>query len=89
MVEKGCVAVGKILYLSAPVVHLGVDVDGVFSAPGRPHILVPYALQVKGKCSRTGACYHKIAGEIEVEGNKLVVLCVVFLNGVKAFIGGA
>ena len=38
-----------------PVVHLGVDVDGVLAAPGRRHALVPQALQVRRLATRCGS----------------------------------
>ena len=74
MVVKGRAALGQILHKCAPVVHLGIDVNGIFSAPRRPHILVPDALEIKGESSLTGACYHKVAGEVEVHSNQLIVI---------------
>ena len=45
-------ALGEIGRLRRPVVHLRVDVDGVFRAPGRRHLVVPQALQVGGLSAR-------------------------------------
>ena len=40
-------AFGKIGRVGQPVVHLEIDVAGVFAAPGRRRLLVPDALQVR------------------------------------------
>ena len=45
-VEQRQMTFGEITALGAPVVHLGVDVERVAASPCRPHILIPYALQI-------------------------------------------
>ena len=36
----------EVCHLGWPVVHLGIDVDGVFAVPRSMHAPVPYTLQV-------------------------------------------
>ena len=45
-VSSGSCSSARLADLRRPVVHLGVDVDGVVRAPRRPHLVVPDALQV-------------------------------------------
>ena len=73
MVEKRRMAVGKVLHFRAPVVHFRIDIYRVLSAPRRPHILVPYALQIQRQSILAAARYHKVARKIEVHFRKLVV----------------
>ena len=44
---SGSTALGQIRRFSRPVVHLGVDVDRVLAFPGRLHLIVPDALEIR------------------------------------------
>ncbi len=55
----------QICSLRRPVVHLRIDVDRIVGAPRRAQVLVPDALQVRRKGSRSGACYQQIAAILE------------------------
>ena len=73
-IEQRQVAFRQIADLCRPVVHLGVDVDGIAAAPSRPHILVPDALEIHGLCSRTAGGQHQISAVIEVQHCQLAVV---------------
>ena len=57
-----------------PVVHLGVDVDGVLAAPRRRHALVPEALQVCRLRTRPRAGNQQVAAVLEVERGETGIL---------------
>ena len=59
-------AFGKIAVFRQPVVHFRVDVDGVFTVPGRVHVLVPDTLQGCRKSAFPAAGNEKIPTEIKV-----------------------
>src|SRR5690348_2762763 len=42
--EKGLMQLGEVGLFSRPVIHLGIDVDGVLAIPGRLDALVPHSL---------------------------------------------
>src|ERR1043165_9653664 len=65
---------GKVCRFSKPIVHLGIDVDRVFAAPGRRHEVVPYTLQVGRLCSRTRTGDQQVAGELKIESDKLRIV---------------
>ena len=46
--EEGLLRLRKITHERRPVVHLGIDVDGVFRVPGRVDLIVPDTLQIGG-----------------------------------------
>ena len=66
--DEGVDCFGEVGGLGGPVVHFGVDVDGVFGAPGRVHRLVPEALEVGGLAAGAGTGDEEVAAELEVEG---------------------
>ena len=45
--EERPVSLAQVRHLRRPVVHLGVDVDGVLAVPGGVGLTVPYALEVR------------------------------------------
>ena len=77
-------AFAQIGYLSCPVVHLYIDVAGVFGVPCRvlAGVGVPNALKVGGLGARLRGADEKVAAELEVVGDKswVVALFVVFLD---------
>ena len=44
--EQRLLRLGQVSHQGRPVVHLGVDVDGIFRVPRCIHLVVPHALQV-------------------------------------------
>ena len=44
--EQRLLRLCEITHQRRPVVHLRIDVDGVFRIPGRIHLVVPYTLQI-------------------------------------------
>ena len=56
-----------------PVVHLGVDVDGVLRAPGRVDRLVPDALQICSERAGARAGDEHVATELEVDRQQMKV----------------
>ena len=44
--EQGEMTFAEIAYLRRPVVHLSVDIHGIFASPGGYNLLIPYALKV-------------------------------------------
>ena len=59
-----------------PVVHLGVDVDGVLAAPRRRHALVPEALQVRRLRTGPRAGNQQVAAVLEIERRKTGIVAV-------------
>ena len=51
-----------------PVVHLGVDVDGVVRRPGRAQLVVPDALQVRRRAARPRAGREQVRAELGGHG---------------------
>ena len=50
--EERLLRLCKIAYQGRPVIHLCIDVDGVFRIPRRFHLVVPHTLQVGGLSTR-------------------------------------
>ena len=44
--EQRFLCLSQITHIGRPVVHLGIDVDGIFRVPSGIHLMVPYTLQV-------------------------------------------
>ncbi len=68
--DKRLGALGEGAGFGQPVVHLGVDVDGVVAAPGGAHMWVPDALEVGRGAARAGAADEEVAAVLEKEGVK-------------------
>ncbi len=68
--EKGFVQLGEVGGLGGPVVHLGVDVDGVAGGPGRDDEVVPLALEIEGLGADAGAGDHEVAAVLKEEGGE-------------------
>ena len=62
--------VGKGGWLGWPVVHLGVDVAGVFAVPRRAQALVPDALQVGGLAAGTARPDQQVTTVLEHQGGQ-------------------
>ncbi len=83
--EERFVTFGEICHLGGPVVHLGVDVDGVFAVPRSIGFVIPYALEIGGLSARLRGGYEQIAAILEQEGGQLRVSLVGKLS--DAFVG--
>ena len=44
--EQRFLCLSQITHIGRPVVHLGIDVDGIFRVPSGIHLMVPYTLQI-------------------------------------------
>ena len=62
-----------------------IDIDSEFTAPSRPHILVPNALEICRQGLFSAACNKKISAEIVIHFNKLVVGIALF-HKCKSFV---
>ena len=77
----------KIADLGRPVVHLEIDVGGVFAVPRRSHAFVPDALQVGGHGAGTAAPHQEIAAELEVERSETGIF-LAFLDPGETLVDG-
>ena len=66
-VEQRLVQFRKVADFSGPVVHLRVDIDGVLAVPGRLHLIVPFALKIRGHRSGTAARNQQVTSKLKVE----------------------
>ena len=65
---------GQIARLGRPVIHLGVDVDGVLAAPRRAHAGIPQALQRRRLSAWSRAAQQEVTAELKVESYELRVV---------------
>ncbi len=65
---------GKICRLSRPVIHLGVDVDGVLAFPRWGHAFVPDTLQICRLAAGPRAADKQVSSELEIKCRKLWVI---------------
>ena len=72
--EEGCVEVGEVGDLRRPVVHLTVDVGGVFGVPVGEHLVVPDALQGGRLATRLRGADEEVSAKLEVGLHEVVVL---------------
>ena len=72
-IEKRLVHLGKVGHLGRPVIHLDIDVGGIFSVPGGTQLVVPYSLQVGGLSAGLRAAYQEITAKLEIERGQLGV----------------
>jgi len=77
-IKEGAVQFTEVGDLCGPVVHLCVDVDGVFRIPRRNELEIPDALQVESFGIFTPAGQEEIAAESEVQSNQSVVVVSCF-----------
>jgi len=64
----------QVARLGGPVIHLGVDVDGVFAVPRRAHRTVPEALQVRGLAAGARTANQQITGELKIQRSQLRIV---------------
>src|SRR6266404_2037465 len=65
---------GQIAGFSGPVVHLRVDVDGVFAAPRRVHAFVPKALEIRRLAARSRTRDKQVPAKLEIKGRQLRII---------------
>lgn len=68
--EEGLGELAEVGRVGGPVVHLGVDVSGVFGIPGGVLVVVPDALEVGGLGSRARGGDEDISAEVVGEGSQ-------------------
>lgn len=60
-VQQWFMALGKIAYLSGPIVHLSIDIGCIITVPRRLHPVIPDALKIGRLTPRTRAAHEQIA----------------------------
>ncbi len=83
-VEQRLVHFLKIGNLGGPVIHLGIDVDGVLAVPGRGKLIVPEALERRSHRAGAAARDQQVAAELKIESGKRRVV----RSALQAFICG-
>ena len=81
------VALGQIAAFRRPVIHLRIDIDGVFRSPGRSKILIPKSLQGQGQRARAASRNHEIPSVLEQQLLKRDVLTTLRQKS-QSLIGG-
>ena len=64
--EQRLTALRKAKPFCRPVVHLQVDVDGVFAAPRRVHVRIPDALEIRRERTLARGGNQKVATEVKI-----------------------
>ena len=77
----------KVGDLGRPVVHLGVDVEGIFTAPVGQQVLKPASLEIGGLAALPAAGDSDIPAELEELGLE-VGIRLALLEGVDTYIRG-
>lgn len=84
-------SVGQVGWISRPVVHLDIDVDGVLAAPGWTVRIVPDALQIGGQGSHSSVSrgrYEEVTPKVEHQGRQLDVRIRIALVVGQSRVGG-
>ena len=68
--NSGSLHSARLRDLGRPVVHLGVDVDGVLAVPGRLELVVPDALQVGRLAAGAARRDQQVAAVLEEQGGE-------------------
>ena len=71
--EEGLLRLGKIADQRRPVIHFGVDVDGVLRVPRRIDLVVPDALQGGWLTARLARRDEQVAPVLHHQGNQIEV----------------
>ena len=69
-------AFAEVAGLGGPVIHLGVDVDGVFAVPRRRHGIVPQTLQRRGLAAGARTADQQVARELKIQRGELRIVAV-------------
>ena len=73
MIEQRSVKLAQIADLRRPVIHFSIYIYGEFTAPCRPHILIPDPLEIHRQGTLPASGYHEVTSEVEIKLHKLVV----------------
>ena len=76
--EQRLLRLGKISHERRPVVHLGIDVDGVLRVPRRVHLVVPNTLQVGGLSAGLARRDEQVATILHHERYQVEVAGILF-----------
>src|SRR6185369_3119882 len=79
--QQRLVTFGQVCRLGRPVVHLGVDVDGVLAFPRRRHRVVPDSLQVGGLRAGPRTGDQQITAVLEIQCRELRIETAQKLHG--------
>src|SRR5262245_49500877 len=85
-VEERLMQFRKIADFGRPVVHLGIDINRVFTIPWRRELIIPDALQGGRHAARAAARHQQVSAVLKIER----LQCEVFLAGLhscKSFVG--
>ena len=83
--EEGLLCLCEIAYQRRPVVHLGIDVDGVFRVPWGIHLVVPHTLEVCGLATRLTRRNQQVSAILHHQRHHIEVCAV---EGSQALIRG-
>ena len=78
--------VAEVAYLRDPVVHLGIDVDGVFAVPHGRYFIVPHALEVCGLSAGLRGADEEVAAVLEHKRGHVGI--VAFGESCQTLVGG-
>ena len=84
-VEQRLLGFSQIAHQRRPIVHLGIDVNGVFRVPGGIQLVIPHALQVGRLASRLRRADEQIAPVLHHQGHQVKVGAV---EGFQALVCG-
>ena len=65
--EERLGALREVGRLRRPVVHLGVDVDGVLAVPGRRELVIPLSLKIRGHRAGATARNQQVTAKMKVQ----------------------
>ena len=71
--EQRLLGLDKVTHHGGPVVHLGIDIDGVFGVPGGILFAIPHTLQVGRLTTRLRAADKQIAPILHHERNQVQI----------------
>ena len=74
--EERFLCLSQIAYQCRPVVHLGIDIDGVFRIPWGIHLVVPHTLQVGSLSSRLTRRNQQVTSVLHHQCHHIQVTCI-------------
>ena len=75
-VEQGFLCLHKVAHHGGPVVHLSIDIDGVFRVPRGIHLVVPHPLQIGCLSTRLRRADQEVAPILHHERHHIKVAAV-------------
>ena len=85
--EERLLRLRDITHEGRPVVHLGIDVDGILCIPGSIHLRIPDALQIGGLPTRLRRGNQQITAILHHQRDHIKVAGIL-LKGSEALVGG-